>query len=399
MTVVSARDALSLYHAGRFDEAFPLLRQLVRDQPENVEAVKTLGMVCFRTGRYELAQHFMGESLRLDPSFVEGLRIRGLAFMQLKRHAAALDCFETVLAASPGFVDVMINRATALLDLQRLDKALAGFDEVLALDAENAVGWNNRGNTLVAMRRFEEAVACYDKALALRPGLPTADSNRFLALLELKKVERIPDFAVREAFDPVASGFDQMMLEKLDYRSHLHLRALAERVLPKRPGIKALDLGCGTGLVAEAFKDIIAGGSMDGVDVAPNMIEQATRRGLYRELIVADFEAFLAASGPAYDLIVSGDAMVYLGDLACTFGGVAKRLEPGGLFLFTCEVKQGEGWELTRATRFRHSESYLRREAERARLSWVELLTCTPRHEGGVPVAGFAVALMKPHDA
>jgi predicted TPR repeat methyltransferase len=397
MTDLSPRDALSLYQAGRFDEAFPLFRQVVRDQPQNVEALKTLGLICFRTGRYELAQHFIGEAIKLDPSFVDGLRIRGLAFMQLKRHAAALDCFESALAIRPDFVDVLSNRATALLDMRRFDEALAAFDRVLALDPNNAVGWNNRGNTLVAMRRFEEAVASYDRALAMVPDLPGAESNRFLALLELKKVSRIPDFAVREAFDPVAARFDQMMLRDLDYRSHLHLRALAERVLPKGgPPRRTLDVGCGTGLVAQAFNDMAGIGIIDGIDVAPRMIEEARRRGLYNELIVGDFETVLAAPGPSYDLILSGDALVYLGDLAPTFAGVTKRLVPGGVFLFTCEANEGDGWELTGVNRFRHSQRYLRGAAERARLAWLELVECTPRQEGGVPVAGFVVALRKP---
>jgi predicted TPR repeat methyltransferase len=396
MTDLSFRDALSLFHAGRFDEAFPLFRKVVRDEPRNLEALKTLGAICFRTGRYELAQHFIGEAIKLDPSFVDGLRIRGLAFMQLKRHAAALECFESALAMRPDFIDVLSNRATALLDMRRFDDALAAFERVLALDPSNAVGWNNHGNTLVAMRRFEDAVASYDRALALVPDLPGAERNRFLALLELKKVGRIPDFAVREAFDPVASRFDQMMLETLDYKSHLHLRALAERVMPRRgTPRRTLDLGCGTGLVAQAFKDMPGIGVIDGIDVAPRMIEEASRLGLYNELIVGDFETILAAPGPSYDLILSGDALVYLGDLTPTFAGVAKRLASGGMFIFTCEAKDRDGWELTGAKRFRHSERYLRAEAEQAGFTWLELVPCTPRQEGGVPVAGFAIALRK----
>jgi predicted TPR repeat methyltransferase len=399
MTDLSPRDALSLYQAGRLDEAFTLFRQVVREQPHNFDALKALGMICFRTGRYELAQHFLGEAVKLDPSFVDGLRVRGLAFMQLKRHAAALDCFESALAVRPDFVDVLSNRATALLDMQRLDEALAAFARVLALDPGNAVAWNNHGNTLVALRRFEEAVASYDRALAIAPDLPGAERNRFLALLELKKVDRIPDFAVREAFDPVASRFDKMMLADLDYRSHLHLRALAERVLPKGgPPRRTLDIGCGTGLVAQVFKDMPGIGMIDGIDVAPRMIDAARTRGLYNELTVGDFETVLAAPGPAYDLILSGDSLVYLGDLAPTFAGVAKRLVPQGMFIFTCEAREGDGWELTGANRFRHSEGYLRGQAKRAGLEWLEIVACTPRQERGVPVAGFAIALLKRGD-
>jgi len=94
-------------------------------------------------------------------------------------------------------------------------------------------------------------------------------------------------------------------------------------------------------------------------------------------------------------LIISADALVYLGDLGLTFTAVTRALKRGGLFLFTCEAKEGESWELTEANRFRHSESYLRAEAARAGLSWLDLMECTPRSERGKAVAGFAIALGK----
>ena len=58
--------------------------------------------------------------------------------------------------------------------------------------------------------------------------------------------------------------------------------------------------------------------------------------------------------------------------------------------------RHGEGWEQTPMHRFRHSESYLRREAERVGLAFAEPMECTLRHEGSEPVEGFAVALHKP---
>ena len=247
-------------------------------------------------------------------------------------------------------VEVLVNHATALLELKRLDEALAGFDRVVALDPENAVGWNNRANTLVALERLEEAASCYDRALQIRPDLETAKSNRFLVLLQLRKVSRIADFALRDMFDEVATRFDHLMVEGLDYRGHLHLRTLADAKLPRlKPPLRVLDLGCGTGLVGNAFKDLAAGGRLDGIDLAPRMLEVARKRGIYDDLILGDLETVLAAPGPSYDLIVSADTMVYLGDLAPTFRGVFNRLNPGGFYLFAVR-SEGRGRAGSRPT-------------------------------------------------
>ena len=390
------KEAHDLDAVGRRAEAAVIYGELLAG-PRQRDALKALGRISFENGDFEAAQYFFGEALKLVPDFVEGYHLRGVALMRLGHNAAALDCLERAVALAPHFKDAILNHATVLLEMKRADEALVGFDRLLVLDSDNAVGWNNRGNALAALARLEEAVAAYDHALALDPALEAARHNRFYALLSLKRVDRISDFAVRAAFDDAAPRYDERVLQELDYRGHIQLKTLAERLFgPLVPPWRILDLGCGTGLAGECFKEAARGGQLDGLDISPVMIAEAERRGVYDRLIVADIETFLASPGPAYRLILGADAIVYLGDLAATFSGVAKRLERGGAFLFTCEAKQGEGWDLTPANRFRHSESYLRTEAERAGLSWLDLVPCIPRTERGDPVAGFAVALGNP---
>jgi predicted TPR repeat methyltransferase len=389
------REANDLDAAGRRAEAAAIYGELLAG-PRHAEALKALGRISFENGDLEAAAHFLGEAVKVAPDFVDGYHLRGVALMRLGRNADALDCLGRAVALAPNFKEAILNHATLLLEMKRPNEALAGFDRLLSLEPDNAVGWNNRGNALAAVARLEDAVAAYDRALALDPHMDPARHNRFYALLSLRRVDRISDFAVRQAFDAVAPRYDQTMFQELDYRGHIHLHALARRVLgPLVPSDRILDLGCGTGLAGACFKDTANGGKLDGVDISPAMIGEARGRGIYDQLIVADIESFLAAPGPSYRLILSADAMVYLGDLTATFMGVAKRLEPGGAFLFTCEAKQGDGWELTEANRFRHSEAYLRIEAERAGLSWLDLMECTPRTERAEPVAGFAIALAK----
>jgi predicted TPR repeat methyltransferase len=393
----SLEEVQRLFQAGRLDDAAALCRQQLQEDPRNVNASRALSLIYFQATQFDLAQYFAGEVLKLDPTNLDSLRIRGMALMQLGRLQAALACFDRALQLKPDFVEVLANQATVLLGLKRLDEALTGFDRVVALDPGNAVGWNNRANTLVAMGRLEDAAQCYDRALSLRPDLETARGNRFLVLMQLRRLSRIPDFAVRAMFDEVATRFDTLMVDELHYRGHLQLRTLADEKLPgiKSP-LRILDLGCGTGLVGNSFQDLAKGGRLVGIDLAPRMIEVARKRGVYDELILGDLEKVLAEPGPSYDLIVSADTMPYLGDLGPTFGGVGNRLVSSGYFLFACEAKSdGVGWEQTSTNRFRHSESYVREEAARSGLAFVARMDATLRYERSEPVPGFSIALRK----
>jgi predicted TPR repeat methyltransferase len=429
---------LGMAHAqtGRLNEGERALEQALASNPEFAEGWRARGLMLMHLGRIEDALNSLDRALAIQPDFADAQAARAAVLAELTRAGAqlavidsalaqdagdaarwnsrgsllagmgrsdeALESFDKALAIRPDFVEAQCNRATLFLETGRLDAALPAFDSVLIVQPQLAIGWNNRGNTLAKMARFEEAVTSYDRALALRPEFADAAENRDFALFALGRNVRGPAKYMRGLFDEFSSHYDETMLKKLNYRAHLHLRELANRVLPRGGAPwRIMDLGCGTGLAGAVFKDVTAGGRLDGIDISPRMIEAARARGIYDALILDDLETELAQSGRSYNLIISADTMTYFGDLSRVFAGVAKRLEAGGFYLFASEAKPvethtGADWEQTKVHRFRHSEKYLRAEAAAAELQCVEIVSCTLRHEEHQPVAGFAVALKKP---
>jgi predicted TPR repeat methyltransferase len=182
------------------------------------------------------------------------------------------------------------------------------------------------------------------------------------------------------------------MLGELQYRAHVILRELVDLMIAGRRELDVLDLGCGTGLAGAAFADIAR--HLEGVDLSPRMIAQASARGIYDRLTVADLENTRFEDGPPFDLIVAADTLVYVGDLAPTLRGVRRRLKPLGLFLFTVERTE-QGSDLGPKRRYRHSEAYIRMLAEQSGLELMALMGCSPRREAHVPVEGLAVALQR----
>ena len=341
------------------------------------------------------------------------------------RAAEAVALLQRWHDAGRGGLLLQAARVRALLAADDAPGAIAVARDAAALHPGVAEAALALGDALLAGHHLAVAIGEYQRALRLDPGSVPARYRlgcAWLAAGEAEKAEAefasIPDLAappelaarraeiaamrarprsdpryVRHLFDQFSSDYDARMLGQLDYGAPGILRALADLtgiVAPRR----ILDLGCGTGLCGAAFRDLAR--RLDGIDLSPAMIEKARARGIYDTLQVADLETALDGIAGAYDLLLAADTLVYLGDLAAVFAGAAKTLPRGGMFLFTVERQDGQGFALGPKRRWRHSEHYLRAQADMAGFAIAGLLECQPRSEAGVPVDGYAVALEAP---
>jgi len=235
---------------------------------------------------------------------------------------------------------------------------------------------------------------------AFRGALAADPSDRHGAALHLARLGAADPAAamtsayVRSLFDQYAANFDRALVEGLGYRGPQMLRealraATAARARPFQFA-HVLDLGCGTGLVAEALRadcDAIV-----GVDLSPAMAAAARRKGLYAEVLVGDLLDFLAAQPEcSCDLIVAGDVFVYLVDLAPVCRAVARALAPDGLFAFTVESHAGTGVVLGERLRYAHGAAHVRAALAAADLSPLAFEHASTRSENGAPVPGLLV--------
>ncbi len=397
MTDQIVQQAMRLHEAGRIQEAASIYQEVLRANPRHYMALYSLGFACAQTNQHEQAIVLFSEAIAVNARDPASWFQRGISLYRLGRNPESLHSFDRTLALQPGHYEALVNRAVVLLETGRPAQALASCDTALALQPNFPPALVNRGNALVALGQHEDGIAAYDVALALNPGAADIIENRENAEFQLGRASRCPPGYMRRLFDEFSVDYDLRMLDELGYRAHLHVRTLYDRVADdaKKPS-RILDLGSGTGLAGEAFKDISNGGYLEGIDLSPLMNDAARQRGLYDHLVLGDLEKYLAEPGEAFDLILAADTMIYIGDLAPSFAGVARRLQPGALYIFAVEAKDGDAWEQTAANRFRHSISYLREQATRAGLEFVDMMEAPLRNESGVPVVGYTIALRRP---
>jgi predicted TPR repeat methyltransferase len=201
---------------------------------------------------------------------------------------------------------------------------------------------------------------------------------------------RVPDRCIRQLYSRFSSFYEENMRDELGYRAPELLRDAIAAAAGNRRGLAVLDLGCGTGLSGELLRP--RAGRMVGVDLSPEMIERAERRGLYDALHEAEIGSFLASpSCGSFDLVVACDALIYFGDLGPVLRLARQRLEPEGLVAFTVERSDVGPFRLTDSGRFAHHRDHLFDAADAAGLVVESADEAILRQEYGSPVPGLVV--------
>jgi demethylmenaquinone methyltransferase / 2-methoxy-6-polyprenyl-1,4-benzoquinol methylase len=133
---------------------------------------------------------------------------------------------------------------------------------------------------------------------------------------------------VRGLFDRTAADYD--LLERvLGLGSGSWYRRRALRAAGLGAGMRVIDVGTGTGLLASAAAGIVGDPALvTGVDPSPGMIGHArVPRGV--RLVSGSAENLPAAEGSA-DFLSLGYALRHVGDLAAAFVEFHRVLRPGG---------------------------------------------------------------------
>lgn len=261
-----------------------------------------------------------------------------------------------------------------------------------------ATAWFTLGEVREQLGDRSGAIAAFRNSESTDPRDRNGAGLRLMRLGAIDLAAMRPAY-VKALFDQYAPKFDAALTDDLGYRGPALLLAavLGARAASGKPAtfLRAIDLGCGTGLAARAFSALA--GEIVGIDLSPRMIERARLTGLYAEVEVSEIVAGLSRKGDAgADLILAADVMVYVHDMTPLLAEVARVLTSGGLFAFTVEDHAGEGVVLGKGLRYAYSAACVRALVADAGLTLELLQPASSRTESGVQVPGLVVVAAKP---
>jgi predicted TPR repeat methyltransferase len=266
------------------------------------------------------------------------------------------------------------------------------FEQTLERAPRWAAAWFALGEMREKLGDLDGAEQAFRMTLIADPADAQGAMARLALIGRADEPRALPQAYVARLFDDYAPRFDVHLTKNLSYRAPALIADALSAAAPGRRFASALDLGCGTGLMGEALHGLID--HLTGVDLSPGMIAKARERGVYDGLVVGDAAALLMCEPPGvFDLIVAADSLVYVGDLKPLFAAVATALAADGLFAFSIEAYQGDGFRLEPTMRFAHSCSYIEATARGLSLRPLLLRSGSTRREAGADAPGLICVL------
>ena len=166
-----------------------------------------------------------------------------------------------------------------------------------------------------------------------------------------------PKQYVENLFDDYAERFDDSLIKQLGYKLPFLIKELILKLDPTRDKFeKVIDLGCGTGLTGKELRDI--SNNLTGIDLSRNMVAKARELDVYDRLIEGDIVDILSSSKEKYDLFISLDVFIYIGELTIIFKTIRNCCNKNAFFIFSIESQVDDGYSLLKTGRYSHSEKY-----------------------------------------
>lgn len=412
------------------------LQQLTAKNSENPLPYYYLSLLNFNQKQYDKAQNYIDKALQLCTHAYEIYLLAAQIYLSGGILQKSSQYFEKTLELNPKCVTALINLANLQHDENLYKKAAD-------LAPDNADVHADYAALLYSQGRIVEALEEYRKAVIINPDMPEVSNNLALILkdqgdyeqaldLLLNAIKLNPlqtDFAVNLAetltlfstqnpqkaleiakqwkdFSPdnpvalhilaalsensssASLPYSEILFDKFAPSYEATMQKIKYSVIDKLKSLNPdfsgniLDLGCGTGLAAQAFKT--PHNRFTGVDISQKMLDIAAQKHLYSQLIKSDITDFLECNKLKFNLIIALDVFEYIENIAKVF-----NLCHPTKIIFTIEnTNEAQTYKLTATGRYQHNPDYVLNLLQKAGYQNITRQQLTMRKENGQDVVG-----------
>jgi tetratricopeptide (TPR) repeat protein len=181
--------ALEHHLAGRLSEAETLYLEILKEEPDNPDALYFSGVLARQQGRRDAAIDYIVKAVSAAPANSLYHTTLGNIFKDASDFKSAEESYRRAIACDPKHAEALLNLGNVLQQQNRIDQAIACYRQLLAAEPKHAEAHNDLGVAFMAKRSWDQAAACFNEALACKPAYAEAYNNLGVALKNQDKTD------------------------------------------------------------------------------------------------------------------------------------------------------------------------------------------------------------------
>lgn len=180
-------ETVALLEKGQYDKAADISRTILRQRPNEPDALHLLAVACHRMGDTESALRYSERAVKLNPSSADYASNLGRYYLSVGRLDQAVTALRQAVALNPHHSLAQFNLAQAMKGRGDTEAAIQTLRKFAASHPNDAPSWNHLGVLLSELGKHEEALQCFERADQLTPQSIEPQMNIGSSLLALHR--------------------------------------------------------------------------------------------------------------------------------------------------------------------------------------------------------------------
>lgn len=167
-----------------FPEAERLLKKIIKETPENAEALSMLGSIKFQNKQYKSAAKYIQKAIKIKPC-ADFYKKFGRVYIEDNDFNNAIKIYRKAIELEPDNFEVWFYLGVALENIKHFDEALIAYQTACSINSENNEIYRKLGYIYYIIKNDpQKAIKCYEKLAELLP--EKVENKVCLALSYLK---------------------------------------------------------------------------------------------------------------------------------------------------------------------------------------------------------------------
>ena len=171
------QQAISLYQAGQLLQAEQICQQILRDYPQDAEALHMLGVIAYQVGESKIATGLISQAIEIDSNQYVFFNSLGAALQKQGSLEESIQAYQQAIQIQSGDADSYSNLGVALQDQGSLEESIQAYQQAIQIQPNHPEAYNNLGVVLKEQGRLEESIQAYQKSIEIQPKSAEAYHN------------------------------------------------------------------------------------------------------------------------------------------------------------------------------------------------------------------------------